>query len=287
MASVSTLLEFVRRPLPVPWKGEPGVPWSDPAFSERMLLEHLSQEHDRASRRARVIDAHVEWIHRHLLNGRPSRMLDLGCGPGLYTSRLAKLGHECTGIDFSPASIAHAEQEAMAASLSCAYRCEDLRTADLGEGYDLVMLIYGELNAFAPDDARAVLSKAHRALSAGGALLLEVHSADAVRSAGARPPFWYSAEQSLFSDRPHVLLQEHLWRSDTSTAAIRYSIVDAERADVQTFVEGRQAYTEDEYHALLTDASFADIEVLPSLPGTPDAPTNLIAIVGRKQGDSR
>lgn len=279
---MSTLLEFVRRPLPVPWAGEEGVPWSDPGFSERMLREHLSQDHDRASRRGTVIDAHVAWIHGHLLNARSSRVLDLGCGPGLYTSRLARLGHTCAGIDFSPASIAHAEREAKAAGLSCSYRCEDLRSADLGEGSGLVMLIFGELNAFAPDDARAILSKAQRALSERGTLLLEVHTADAVRSAGARPPFWYSAEQSLFSERPHVLLQEHLWRPDTSTAAIRYSILDAAEGDVRTFVEGRQAYTEDEYRRLLADAGFGDIEVLPSLPGTPDAQMNLLAIVARR-----
>jgi SAM-dependent methyltransferase len=247
-----------------------------------MLREHLSQDHDRASRRGTVIDAHVEWIHSQLLTKRPSRVLDLGCGPGLYTSRLAKLGHACTGIDFSPASIAHAEQEAQRAGLTCTYRSEDLHAAHLGEGYDLVMLIFGELNTFAPEDARAVLSRARRALSARGVFLLEVHTADAVRSAGARPPFWYSAEQSLFSDRPHVLLQEHMWRPDTSAAAIRYSIVDAESADVQTFVEGRQAYTEGEYLALLTEAGFTDIEVLPSLPGAPDGPGTLLAIVARK-----
>lgn len=33
--------------------------------------------------------------------GNPTRILDLGCGPGLYTSRLARLGHCCVGIDFS------------------------------------------------------------------------------------------------------------------------------------------------------------------------------------------
>jgi SAM-dependent methyltransferase len=251
-----------------------------------MLREHLSQEHDRASRRSTVIDAHVQWIHSQLLNARPSRMLDLGCGPGLYTSRLAQLGHECVGIDFSPASLAHAQQEARAAGLSCTYRCEDLRVADLGGGYDLVMLIYGELNAFAPEYARAVLSKTNAALSDGGTLLLEAHPADAVRLAGSRPPFWYSAEQGLFLDRPHVCLQEHAWQANTSTTAIRYSILDAAQGVVRTFVEGRQAYNEDEYRSLLTEAGFVNIEFLPSLPGTPDAPANLIAIVARKHGGS-
>lgn len=279
---MSTLLELVRRRAPEPWADTAGIPWSEPGFSARMLREHLSQDHDHASRRGVVVDAHVGWIHSDLLKARPARILDLGCGPGLYTTRLAKLGHTCTGIDFSPASVAHAEREA--SDLPCTYRCEDLRTADLGEGYDLIMLIFGELNAFSPADAGAVLAKALQALRDGGTLLLEVHSADAVRSAGVRPPFWYTTEQGLFSDRPHVLLQEHAWQQGTSTAVIRYAIVDAEDGDVQMFVEGRQAYSEDEYRNLLSGAGFDSIEFLPALPGTRDALNNLTAIVGRRAG---
>jgi hypothetical protein len=57
------------------------IPWNEPEFSRRMLREHLSQEHDRASRRFAVVDAHVERIDETLLAGRASRVLDLGCGP--------------------------------------------------------------------------------------------------------------------------------------------------------------------------------------------------------------
>ena len=35
------------------------LPWDDPEFSERMLREHLSQDHDMASRRQNLIDLHV------------------------------------------------------------------------------------------------------------------------------------------------------------------------------------------------------------------------------------
>ena len=59
-----------------------------------------------------MIDAHVEWIHEHALRGPAGRVLDLGCGPGLYTSRLARLGHQCVGISTTrPTSIAHARDE--------------------------------------------------------------------------------------------------------------------------------------------------------------------------------
>src|SRR6266542_3437561 len=90
---------------PEPWREGDNIPWHEPAFSARMLAEHLSQAHDAASRRAATIDRQVAWIHEAVLRGRPTRILDLGCGPGLYTGRLARLGHTCVGIDYSPAAI--------------------------------------------------------------------------------------------------------------------------------------------------------------------------------------
>ena len=78
------LPDLVRRTtVPVPWDEGDNIPWHDPDFSRRMLREHLSQAHDAASRRTETIDQHVAWIHQTLLRDRPTRILDLGCGPGL------------------------------------------------------------------------------------------------------------------------------------------------------------------------------------------------------------
>ena len=101
-----------RQPSPVPWAEGDNIPWDEPGFSKRMLREHLRQDHDAASRRSEKIDQHVAWIHDEVLSGHNTKILDLGCGPGLYSSRLAKLGHDCTGIDFSPASITYAQEQA-------------------------------------------------------------------------------------------------------------------------------------------------------------------------------
>ncbi len=107
------LLDVINRKLPpTPWEEGDCIPWSDPAFSERMLKEHLRQDHDAASRRTEKIDEQVAWIHGDLLAGQPTKVLDLTCGPGLYTSRLARLGHECVGIDYAPAAIRYADDNA-------------------------------------------------------------------------------------------------------------------------------------------------------------------------------
>jgi SAM-dependent methyltransferase len=281
---MTSLLDLVRRrAVAAPWQDGDNIPWHEPGFSERMLEEHLSQDHDLASRRFETIDAHVDWIHERLLNGRAAKVLDLGCGPGMYTSRLARRGHECTGIDYSPASIAYAVDCARSETLRCHYVHQDIRQAEYGTGFSLAMLIFGELNVFRLSDARAILNKVHHALSEGGLLLLEPHTFDAVRTIGQQGRHWYSAERGLFSDKPHLCLQEHSWDPATNTATIRYFIVDATGGEATRHAQSFQAYSDAEYRSLLAERGFDSVELMPSLAGAAgESRGDLIAIVARK-----
>ena len=253
-----TLLDIVhRQTAPIAWAEGEKIPWSEPAFSGRMLREHLSQQHDAASRRSVRIMQQVRWIHDQLLGGRPTRVLDLACGPGLYTARLAALGHDCVGIDFAPASIAYARTAAEEAQLACAYHLADIRTAAYGDGFGLVMLIFGEFNVFQPADAREILTKARRALAPGGLLLLEVHTDAAVLRIGTAVRTWQSAEHGLFSERPHLRLEERAWDAHQRVATRRYLVIDAGTASVAWYAESVQAYSEAEYRSLLYETGFA------------------------------
>ena len=277
------LLDLVARAaVPAPWAEGDNIPWHEPGFSERMLAEHLSQAHDAASRRTPAIAAQVRWIHEQVLHGRPARVLDLGCGPGLYCSALARLGHECTGIDYSPASIAYATEHAACESLRCAYILGDLRTTPFGHGYDLVMLIYGELNVFSPADAARLLRSAHDALSTGGTLLLEAHTFDAVRSMGQAPRVWSTAERGLFSTWPYLLLQEHFWDETSATATIRYFVVDAGTAEVTRYAQTLQAYTDAAYHDLLGACGFSEVRMHPPGGANPFSTLGLLALTARR-----
>jgi SAM-dependent methyltransferase len=272
-----------RAPVPGPWEEGPSIPWHDPGFSERMLGQHLSQDHDRASRRSGIIDGHVRWIHEALLRGRPSRVLDLCCGPGLYTTRLAELGHTCVGVDFSPASIAHARKLADERGLDIDYTLCDVRDASVGGDHDLVMIIFGELNIFPPDDARSLLRKAHGALRPGGALLLEPQEHATVRETGEAPPTWYASQGGLFSPEPHLVLQENFWDEARSAATTRFFVIEAATGAVERHAMTTQAYTEAEYAGLLREGGFDGGDFLDLLPGTPEEDAEgLLAIVARK-----
>jgi SAM-dependent methyltransferase len=256
------LTDIVNRSMqPIPWTEGEKIPWDEPEFSRRMLREHLSQEHDAASRRFEIIERHVAWIHHTLLNERPSKVLDLGCGPGFYTSRLAKLGHSCTGIDFSPASIEFARKKDEEEKTGCTYIQHDLRTFDFGTGYDLVMLIYGEFNTFRKKDARDILVKAREALSQSGLVLVELNSFSCLKSFGKTEPGWHSNHSGLFSDRPYLLLEESFWNEEMQATTRRIYVIDAAGGEVLQMADNHQAYTEDEVRRLALDCGFVKAEV--------------------------
>jgi len=278
------LEDIVSRQLPPePWAEGEKIPWDDPAFSERMLREHLSQGHDMASRRAERIDRHVSWIHETCLAERPSRILDLGCGPGLYLQRLARLGHTCVGVDFSPVSIEHARSEAAREALGIEYHQGDIRTTDFGGGFDLAVLVFGEFNVFRQEDAEKLLDKMQRALLPAGQIILEPQTYDVIEKDGQRPAGWHTEPAGLFSDRPHFWLEEHFWHADDHAATTRYYIVDAATAEVDRYASTSQAYTDDEFDELLTGAGFTNIRRLPSLSGTEaDNQEGLLVLVAEK-----
>ena len=268
----------------VPFAPGSGIPWDEPEFSRRMLREHLSQGHDRASRRFEIIDQQVAWIHQTLLGGKPGRILDLGCGPGLHTSRLAELGHYCTGLDFSPASIAYAEARAAEAGSDCRYRLVDLREADLGTDFDAVLMLFGEFNTFAPQDAQSLLHRMQSALADSGRILLELHFTDYVRALGEEDPSWSAQAEGLFADRPHLVLRESNWHAETAATTERYFVFQDD-AQPAVYSQSTQAYEDGEFEDMLRAAGLCVGGRYETLSGDLDADAELFGLVAEPLSD--
>ena len=258
------LTEFANRQPPVPWSGDYKIPWDEPGFSRRMLDEHLDQSHDRASHRREVIERQAAFLHERVLGEAAGRILDVGCGPGIHTAAFAALGHSCTGVDFSPAAIEHARREDTASE----YRLEDVRESDFGSGYDLVLMSYGEFNAFGPEEARELLERMRDAAFPGGTVVLEAQALSAISNAGSRPATWRAVPKSVFGDDPHLWLEEHFWFEDELCAVSRYFVVDGSN-DIVAHTNTLQGYREHEYIEMLQMMGFRRIGRFPSLTDDP------------------
>jgi SAM-dependent methyltransferase len=241
------------------WDGAYKIPWDDPNFSRRMLAEHLSQEHDLASRKRQTIRKQVQWIHEHICNNAPVKLLDIGCGPGLYIEQFAALNYDCCGIDSSPASIEYARNRL---GDKARFIEGDIRSVDFGRGYDLAMMVFGEFNVFSPDECVKILNKTFEALSPGGKLLLEAHTFDAVERIGRAPNSWYKSGPGLlglFSDNQYICLTENHWLEKQQTALQQFHILDAADGSVKSYRSTTKAWTNDQYKHLLKEAGFRNV----------------------------
>ncbi|MHC5144104.1 MAG: class I SAM-dependent methyltransferase [Planctomycetota bacterium] len=150
--------------------------WTDEHTSEQMLQFHLNESIDLSSRNHAFIDRSVEWIASQFNVTADTAIADFGCGPGLYTTRLAQTGADVTGIDFSPRSIDYAKAAAAEKNLDITYHCQNYLNFEADKRFDLIIMIFCDFCALSPDQRKTLLQKYHTFLKPGGSLLLDVHS---------------------------------------------------------------------------------------------------------------
>lgn len=147
--------------------------WTRPHIARQMLAYHLDQDTPLASRPIAVIEEIVDWLDGELsLAGK--RICDLGCGPGLYSTRLAERGAKVTGVDFSATAIAYAESQVSPGDPGPGYLVADYLEDELPTGFDVVTLIYYDYCALSPADRHALLRRVRSMLNSGGKLVLDV-----------------------------------------------------------------------------------------------------------------
>jgi SAM-dependent methyltransferase len=249
---------------PVPWRDGANLPWDDPAFSERMLAQHLDQSHGAASRPLREIRAQVQQMTAWLDLKAGDRLLDVTCGPGLYAAEFARPGVAVTGIDFGPASIAYARKTC--AELPCRFIQGDVREMDLaGNDFDAAIYLYGQFTVLRPAESAGVLRRIHTALKPGGRLLLEILDYD--RFDKRDSSWWYTDQGGLWGDFPYLHLGERAWDPEQGAAVERFHILNLETGDLQVYGLADQAYTAAQVTEMLREAGFGAVELHPAWDG--------------------
>jgi SAM-dependent methyltransferase len=108
----------------------------------------------------------------------PLRILDVPCGFGRHTNRLAVLGHHMTGVDMYPGFLELAKQDAEARGVKVDYRQGDMRHLDFEEEFDRVIMLFTSFGYFVDEENFRVLENVARALTPNGLFILDVPNRD-------------------------------------------------------------------------------------------------------------
>jgi SAM-dependent methyltransferase len=276
---VERLAQLQQRPAPFT-RGEP-LFWDDPHISKGMLESHLDPNIDGASRRPETIDRMVAWLIETLGLEAGHRVLDLGCGPGLYAARMAARDLRVTGVDYSRRSIDYATEYAREHDLSIEYRYQDYLTLEDRSAYDAALLIYGDYCALGPAQRSRLLANVHRALVPGGCFALDVTTRKHRERHGAKCT-WYAVESGFWKPGPHLVLEQGFDYAEQSIYLDQYVVIEAD-GTVSVYRNWFQDYDPATITAELEGGGFAVEGLWGDLEGTPyDDESGWIGVVARR-----
>jgi len=255
--------------------------WTDEYIAKQMLSFHLNGEVDAASRNTTFIERSVEWIVGHFSVRSGTRIADFGCGPGLYTTRLAERQADVTGIDFSQNSLQYAREVAAGKELSIKYVQQNYLEFKTEERFDLILMIMCDFTVLSPAQRREMLSKFHAILEPGGSVLLDVYSPVtfeqreevAVYEAGLLNGFWspdkyYGFLNTFKYSREKLILD-------------KYTIVEADR--IRNIYNWLQCFTPEDIKREFAECWLAVEELYSDVAGTPyDPNATEFAIVAKR-----
>lgn len=215
--------------------------WSEPHISHFMLEANLDPEWEAASRPHETISNSIKWLVGEISPPPPARILDLGCGPGLYSLPLAGEGYEVLGMDISSRSINYARQQARGKNLQLKYRELDYRELDFTNYFDVVLLIYCDLGALINSDRDLVLKKIIQALRPGGFFVFDVFT-HARRGEKAVGKSWEVAREGFWSSLPHLVLSETFFYPEEDAFLDQHLVLEENRG-IKTFRVWDHVYT--------------------------------------------
>jgi len=216
------LMKFARKPTLY----EPGtaVMWTDPHISRQLLDLHVDPDGDVASRSNAKIDLIVDWILSRT-GSETMKILDMGCGPGLYAEKFASHGHRVTGIDFSRTSIDYAVNAAGISGSGCEYRCGNYLDMDYVDEFDLVLLIYLDFCALLPRERDVVLRNVHRSLKDEGMFVFDVVNGKNIEEKILKPS-WDVCSSGFWKCEPYIVLNSGYHYANDKVLVNQHIVID-------------------------------------------------------------
>jgi 2-polyprenyl-3-methyl-5-hydroxy-6-metoxy-1,4-benzoquinol methylase len=233
--------------------------WTDEHISRQLLNIHLNPDIDLGSRKLVTIRETVNWI-LNLQKGKDKlKVLDLGCGPGLYSEIFAQNGHVVTGIDISDNSIAYAQKSASDQGLDIEYiNASYLELEMEKDKYDLVLLIYTDLGVLSPHDRDKLLKMILNTLKPDGLFIFDVLRDNSLEKK-TTPRSWEAAQSGFWKNSPYVALSESFLYKEQKVILYQHIIIDSDEY-IRTYRFWTHFFNQEDLKQMLGNFGFTTID---------------------------
>ncbi len=250
---------------------EPGAElWNDPHISKMMLEAHLSKDTDAASYRPEKIQAICEYLVRMMGLKKGDSIVDLGCGPGLYCSRLAQRGFHLTGIDRSESSIHYAENHDKDTNYILA---SYLKPFGVNQ-FEAALMISQDYGVLSPENRRILLDNIRNALKPKGYFAFDVCSMAAFQNrSNAAASNWYASDAGFWRSNKHFVLEKTIIYTDIRALCELVAVFDSD--SVKEYHIYQTFFSPDTIRSELEENGFHVEAMLSNLSGEKYSPASL------------
>lgn len=255
--------------------------WTDEHTSKKMLEYHLNKSVDMSSRNIDFIDRSVKWIVSRFGIDENTRIADFGCGPGLYSEKLAEQGATVTGIDFSENSIRYAKQSAARKNLEISYILMNYLDFDTPERFDLIIMIMCDFCALSPDQRKIMLSKFRSFLNSEGSVLLDVYSLNNFNKKDESATYEFNQLNGFWSSDDYYCFVNTFKYDNEHVVLDKYTVIEEKQN--RNFYNWLQYFSEDSLRKEFEKNGFRVESLYSDVTGQPLNPDSAeIAVIAMK-----
>lgn len=278
-----TLSDIFQRPKPFEFNTIQTL-WDDPHISRQMLRYHLDPVVDAASRNHAFIQKSVEWMCSHFSIHADTRICDLGCGPGLYTSALAGFSDHVTGVDFSRSSLAYARAKAAETDQKIEYIQSNYLNFHPTDPYDLVIMIMCDFCVLNSEQRVSLLRNVSSMLAPGGCFVFDVYLPNAFRSYQESTACEFRFKDGFWAEGDYYGFANRFKYPEELVTLEKYTIVQPSRQ--WTVYNWLQYYNPEDLYHLMTSNGLQIVEMFADVAGTEySSDANEFALVVKRRSD--
>ena len=240
--------------------------WTDEHISKGMLEAHLNPDWDAATWNHNYVRNIVNWISHLAPADKYQALLDLGCGPGIYTELFYNEGYQVSGMDLSKRSIAYAQALADEKKLPITYYQQNYLTMNFLKMFDIITLIFYDFGVLSKENRMLLLKKIYTALKLNGLFIFDVNTPKHFSECEEAKSWEYNSNGGFFSPHSHLHLKSTYLYEDKRAKCDNHIIITEN--DIKSYNCWQHAFTRDEIEHDLKLAGFSIKGVYGNMTGT-------------------